>query len=320
MKDRHYKLLIFNCYGGCATGVAASRACIRIWEENPDDVKIGCLPAVIVPWKLKEITENSEKRILIDACGVKCGAKLVEEQGMTVDHYIELTSLLGIRKEKKLPTKDLEDKVYRTIKREVDILLAGKAEEKAPEKGLKSKDLPEILLRPVGVVRNEEEQPSLVARSGDLELRPGEGRLQWHTRVSDLVIDTSLAGILDGIEDFSHLLVLYWAHCVPPEGRALIKAHPMGRKDLPLVGIFSTCSPARPNNICATVVRLVEHQGNMLKVEGLDALDGSPIIDIKPYIASYYSDEGAKVADWMERIQREFAEGSITDIDIRETR
>ncbi|MFO7891033.1 MAG: hypothetical protein R6V04_11905 [bacterium] len=47
----HYRLLIFTCCGGCATGVAASKACIRIWEEHPDEVKIGCLPAVIVPWK-----------------------------------------------------------------------------------------------------------------------------------------------------------------------------------------------------------------------------------------------------------------------------
>lgn len=118
-----YKLLIFTCYGGCATGVAASRACIKIWEENPDDVKIGCLPAVIVPWKLNEIMKNSEKRILIDACAIQCGRKLFGRQGMTVDSYIELTSTLGIRKEKKLPLKDLEEKVYRTIRRQVDELL-----------------------------------------------------------------------------------------------------------------------------------------------------------------------------------------------------
>jgi len=59
-----YKLLLFTCYGGCATGVAASKVCIRIWEENPDDVKIGCLPAVIIPWKFREIIKNSGKRIL----------------------------------------------------------------------------------------------------------------------------------------------------------------------------------------------------------------------------------------------------------------
>jgi len=67
------------------------------------------------------------------------------------------------------------------------------------------------------------------------------------------------------------------------------------------------------------VVRLLERKENVLKVEGLDALDGSPILDVKPYIASYYSAEGVKVADWMERIQREFAEGLITGGDSEET-
>jgi uncharacterized metal-binding protein len=117
-----YKLLIFTCYGGCATGVAASKACIKLWEENPEDVKVGCLPAVIVPWKLKEIM-TSEKRILVDACGVQCGAKLIQREGMAVDRYIELTSMLGIKKAKKLPSNDLEDRVYRTIKKEIYTLL-----------------------------------------------------------------------------------------------------------------------------------------------------------------------------------------------------
>jgi tRNA (adenine37-N6)-methyltransferase len=317
VKEEHYKLLIFNCYGGCATGVAASRACIRIWEENPDDVKIGCLPAVIVPWKHKEIMEKSEKRILIDACGVKCGAKLIEREGITMDHYIELTSLLRIRKEKRLPSKDLEDKVYRTIKREVNTLLAKREgdETESSGKAQESKDLPEMRLRSVGVVKNEIKQPSLVAESGDLEWQPEEGRREWRTQVSELVIDSDLTGILDGIEGFSHLLVLYWAHRVPPEGRSLIKAHPMGRKELPLVGIFATCSPARPNTILAAAVRFLGRKGNVLKVKGLDALDGSPIVDIKPYHSSYYARDDVKEADWMHRIEREFTGGSITGGD-----
>ena len=119
----NYKLLIFTCYGGCATGVAASKACIRIWEENPNDVKIGCLPAVIVPWKFKEIVKNSDKRILIDACAIKCGKKLFQREGMSVNSYLELTSMLGIRKKKKLPVKDLEEKVYEVIQKEVNLLL-----------------------------------------------------------------------------------------------------------------------------------------------------------------------------------------------------
>ncbi len=118
-----YKLLMFTCYGGCATGVSASKALIRIWEENPEDVKIGCLPALGVPSKFKMILKNSEKRLLIDACGIRCGKKFFEREGMPFDSYIELTSALGVKKEKKLPLKDLEEKVYDIIDTEVKNLL-----------------------------------------------------------------------------------------------------------------------------------------------------------------------------------------------------
>jgi len=84
----------------------------------------------------------------------------------------------------------------------------------------------------------------------------------------------------------------------------------MGRKDLPLVGIFSTCSPVRPNPICVSAVRLLERNGNLLKVKYLDAIDGSPVIDIKPYTPSYYTTREVKVSKWMEQIQREFAQAS----------
>lgn len=120
-----YKLLVFTCYGGCATGVAASKALIRVWEESQGEVKIGCLPAVIVPWKLKEIMK-SEKHFLVDACGVQCGAKLIEREGMTVDRYIELTSELGIKKAKVLPSPELEEEVYQVIRKEVNGLLGKK--------------------------------------------------------------------------------------------------------------------------------------------------------------------------------------------------
>jgi len=55
----------------------------------------------------------------------------------------------------------------------------------------------------------------------------------------------------------------------------------------------------------------VERKANVLKVEGLDAIDGSPLIDIKPYIPSYYHADDVRMADWMLQIEREFAEGSL---------
>lgn len=176
----------------------------------------------------------------------------------------------------------------------------------------KCDDLPEMLLRPVGIVRNETKRPSLVAESRDLKRRTKiEKAKEERNVISEIIIDSKFSGILSGIEDFSHILVLYWAHRIPPEGRSLIMGHPMGRKDFPLVGIFATCSPTRPNPICVTTVRLLERRGNVLKVKGLDAVDGSPIIDIKPYNPSYYPAGDVKIPDWMERIYRDIAEESF---------
>jgi tRNA-Thr(GGU) m(6)t(6)A37 methyltransferase TsaA len=164
----------------------------------------------------------------------------------------------------------------------------------------------DMMLKPVGIVRNDIHEPSLVARSGDLNL-DNEDAVHAHRSgvVSEIDIEPGYSGILDGIEDFSHLLVLYWASRVPSEGRLLTRVHPMGRKDMPLVGVFSTCSPARPNPILVSAVTLLARTGHTLRVEGLDAVDGSPVIDIKPYLPSYYSVRDVKLSDWMNRILAE---------------
>jgi len=168
-----------------------------------------------------------------------------------------------------------------------------------------NKVLTEMFIRPVGVVRNEVKKPTLFAETDDLAQRPQGKRGEYKKRISELVIDKNYAESLDGIEGFSHLLVLYWAHLTRAEGRRLTKVHPMGRKDLPLTGIFATCSPARPNPILVTAVRLLARMDNVLKVEGLDAVDGSPIVDLKPYNPGFCAAENVKVAGWMEKVYRE---------------
>jgi len=193
---------------------------------------------------------------------------------------------------------------------------------KTPDETGTGASSPQIALRPVGVVRSPLKEPSLVAADGDLTWKARADReSRRQSVVSEIIVDPDLTGITEGLEDFSHVLVLYWAHRVPPEGRSLIKAHPMGRKDLPLVGIFATCSPARPNSVCATVVQLMERNQNVLKVEGLDAIDESPVIDIKPYAPGYYPAGEVRIAPWMERIYREFGRdstGSTTADQARE--
>ena len=79
----------------------------------------------------------------------------------------------------------------------------------------------------------------------------------------------------------------------------------MGNPEYPLVGLFSTCSPARPNPILTTVVRLIEKEGNVLHVTGLDAIDKSPVLDIKPHVREFYPAGEVRIPEWMERIQAE---------------
>ncbi|MGD9210652.1 MAG: tRNA (N6-threonylcarbamoyladenosine(37)-N6)-methyltransferase TrmO [Desulfobacteraceae bacterium] len=157
--------------------------------------------------------------------------------------------------------------------------------------------------------------PTLMADHKDLELSIRKEKVKaYHEKVekniSRLVIFDQWVELLDGIEDFSHILVLYWPHLINPERRKLRKVHPMGRKDMPLQGIFATCSPARPNPVLVSAVPLIERKGNTLKVKGFEAVDGSPLIDIKPYVKPYYGAENPTVPQWMARLHQEL------DIDI----
>jgi len=144
-----------------------------------------------------------------------------------------------------------------------------------------------INLKAIGTVRNEVKQP---------------GRQDWEKVVSDIVVDSRLTEALDGLEEFSHIIVLYWMHQVATTGELPTKIHPKGRQELPLVGLFATRSPHRPNPVGKTTVKLLQRQGNILRVEGLDAIDGTPVIDIKPYLPGYDSAANAKVPPWITKL------------------
>lgn len=118
----------------------------------------------------------------------------------------------------------------------------------------------------------------------------GEHTMRRIMTIASLVIDHRFNVALDGIESYSHLIVIYHMHRV--KGTRGLKIHPQGRKEITKLGLFATRSPYRPNPIGVTVVKLLERNSNILKVKGLDAIDGSPIIDIKPYT---YADLKGKI-------------------------
>jgi tRNA-Thr(GGU) m(6)t(6)A37 methyltransferase TsaA len=150
------------------------------------------------------------------------------------------------------------------------------------------KRMQQPVFKPIGIVRNEVKGPR---RGG------------WEEVASEVVIEESLEECLEGLEEFSHILVIYWMHKVPPIQQPMGKIHPQGRADLPLVGLFATRTPYRPNPVGVRVARLVERKGNVLKVVGLDAIDGTPVLDIKPYLPPYDSPADFKVPDWVRRLR-----------------
>ena len=142
----------------------------------------------------------------------------------------------------------------------------------------------EINLTPIGIVRNNITEPK---------------RENWETVVSEITIDDDLKEALSRIAEFSHIIIIYWMHKLPPSQRSVIKVHPKGNQNLPLVGVFATHSPARPNPIGITTVKVLELKDNVLNVTGLDAMDGTPVLDIKPYIPDHYSASEIKTPNWV---------------------
>jgi tRNA (adenine37-N6)-methyltransferase len=119
--------------------------------------------------------------------------------------------------------------------------------------------------------------------------------------VSEIVLREGLVEGLSGISGFSHVFVLFYLNQVTGEQRKTLKVHPRGRQDLPLTGVFAARTMLRPNPIGLTLVELIKVEGNVLTVRGLDAYDGTPVLDIKPY-DFWDLAENAKVPDWWKKL------------------
>lgn len=118
---------------------------------------------------------------------------------------------------------------------------------------------------------------------------------------SEITINAAWSEALDGLEGFSHIWVVWWIDRFdePPER---LHVHPEGRKDMPLVGLFATRSPHRPCPIGITAVRLLGCKGRRLLVEGLDAFEGTRVLDIKPYLRRGDLIPEAGAPEWLERL------------------
>ena len=120
--------------------------------------------------------------------------------------------------------------------------------------------------------------------------------------VSKIILKPELTEALDGVEGFSHVFVLFWLNEVASQPRAL-KFHPRGRMDMPLLGVFALRTNQRPNPIGLTLVELLKVEGNILTVRGLDAYNGTPVLDIKPF-DSWDQAQNPRVPEWWIRLNQ----------------
>jgi tRNA-Thr(GGU) m(6)t(6)A37 methyltransferase TsaA len=124
---------------------------------------------------------------------------------------------------------------------------------------------------------------------------------RWEEAESEIAVGAAWVDALDGLGEFSHLWVIWWLEAAD-DAPIRLRVHPQRRPDLPLVGLFATRSPRRPNPIAITAVRLLAREGGRLLVQGLDAFEGSAVLDLKPYLP-----KGDQIADsygpeWLNRL------------------
>ena len=122
--------------------------------------------------------------------------------------------------------------------------------------------------------------------------------------ISKIVLRNDLTESLTGIDEFSHLFIIFWMHEISVEERRTVKTYPRGRIDLPLLGVFATRTPHRPNPIGMTLVELLKVDRNVLTVRNLDAFNGTPVLDIKPFDNWDMTDD-ARVPQWWKNLEME---------------
>lgn len=142
-----------------------------------------------------------------------------------------------------------------------------------------------IQLKPIGVVKNNVKK----ARFGGF----GE-------EDSEIIVNKKFTDALNGIEDYSHVIIVYWMNKVKEQ---VVTHRPQGNPHVPVVGIFACRCPQRPNPIAITTVKLLKRTGNKIVVKGLDILDKTPIIDIKPYWPQYDRAEKVSIPKWVYKLE-----------------
>jgi tRNA-Thr(GGU) m(6)t(6)A37 methyltransferase TsaA len=144
-----------------------------------------------------------------------------------------------------------------------------------------------VVLTPIGTVHND--------------YAPGQRPPTWQGTRSRIEVEPRWTEALSGLDDFSHVIVLCYLHLSAGEETPM-RIRPQRNPQMPLVGFFGTRTPVRPNPISLTVVPLFERKENVLYVGNLDMYDGTPVLDVKPYLTRGDCHPEATGPEWIYRL------------------
>jgi len=129
----------------------------------------------------------------------------------------------------------------------------------------------------------------------------------WDAETSSIQLTERFrSDALLGLGDFSHIEVLYCFHGVNPASVETGARHPRGNPEWPLVGIFAQRAKSRPNRLGTTACRLLRIDGTTIYLSGLDAIDGTPVLDIKPVMAEFLPRGSTTQPDWSRELMRDY--------------
>ncbi len=128
----------------------------------------------------------------------------------------------------------------------------------------------------------------------------------WGVVVSAIHLKPELAAGLRELDSFSHALIVFFMHQSSFTAGDDLVRRPRGRADMPEVGIFAQRAKHRPNPIGITAVEIVDIERHILRVRGLDAIDGTPVLDIKPYVPAFDRRDDATIPGWMDTLMQDY--------------
>jgi len=149
-----------------------------------------------------------------------------------------------------------------------------------------------ITLKPIGMVKN-----SRVEIEDD----------NWGGIVSEIVLDASFGeDSLQGLEDFSHAEIIFYFDKVDEQKIVTGARHPRNNPQWPRIGIFAQRGKNRPNRLGLALVKIVRREGRSLYVENLDAIDGTPVLDVKPAMVEFLPQESIRQPDWAGELMQDY--------------